>query len=267
MESLGVCPSLSQPTPGGNRIFQIFERFSAIAALVQSSDCLSNSASITKNKSMKISKQSLRAITIISSLACFGVSAGADSVAVHPDFTGQSYGTSQNSQSVGWGFTVNTSISVTMLAIFDHRGDGLIDSHRVGVWDSGGTLIVEATVPSGTSANLLDGFRYVGINQQPLTPGDYVIGAYYNSQSQDLLPGSATTLVEDPAILFAGARYGLGGNLPFPNVFQGGNNHFGPNFQFKPSPVPDQSSPALLLAGVMSLFITLRIRNMLASQN
>src|SRR5437016_5297222 len=58
----------------------------------------------------------------------------------------------------------NSSISITELGVFDNGGDGLVNPHQVGLWLPDGTLLASATVPAGTSATFLDGYRYVSIS-------------------------------------------------------------------------------------------------------
>jgi hypothetical protein len=84
---------------------------------------------------------------------------------------------------IGWQFSVSSPITVTGLAYWDEDGDGLGEAHNVGIFDSGtGTLLVSATVPSGTVALLMGGFRVVPISYE-LIPGTYVIGGQQSSDA------------------------------------------------------------------------------------
>lgn len=68
------------------------------------------------------------------------------------------------SGSVGADFTVGPDdVWVDSLGFYDKNEDGLAQSHRVGIWDSSDNLVVEVTVPSGTTAELSDNFRWVSI--------------------------------------------------------------------------------------------------------
>jgi hypothetical protein len=60
----------------------------------------------------------------------------------------------------GWTFTLTGTLTVTDLGWFDFGGNGLAASHDVGIWASDGTLLVSATVPSGTTGGLIGAFRY-----------------------------------------------------------------------------------------------------------
>src|SRR5262249_34980977 len=53
---------------------------------------------------------------------------------------------------LGWSFTTNNRIVVDRLGVYDDNGDGLSESHLVGIWDSARNLLVQATVGSGNSA-------------------------------------------------------------------------------------------------------------------
>jgi hypothetical protein len=66
------------------------------------------------------------------------------------------------------------------LGYADPTGAPLVDSHVVTLWDNGtGNVIASATVPAGTAAPLLDGYRWVALpSTVTLNYGSYyVIGA------------------------------------------------------------------------------------------
>src|ERR1700739_3790758 len=94
-----------------------------------------------------------------------------DTIAVLPGsggFENSAYG---SDITLGWEFTLSLPLTVTGLGYFD-GDDGLTDSHPVGIWDSSGDLILEATVPSGLT-NLVDSFEVVPITPVTLGPGTY----------------------------------------------------------------------------------------------
>jgi hypothetical protein len=69
---------------------------------------------------------------------------------------------------------------VNYLGYYDQGGDGLANSHLVTLWDnSTQTAIASATVPAGTAAPLIDGYRWVSLaSTVQLNYGSYyVIGA------------------------------------------------------------------------------------------
>jgi hypothetical protein len=69
---------------------------------------------------------------------------------------------------------------VNWLGYYDENGDGLVNSHLVTLWDnSTQTIIASATVPAGTAAPLINGYRWVQLpSTVQLNYGSYyVIGA------------------------------------------------------------------------------------------
>ena len=54
----------------------------------------------------------------------------------------------------GWAFNRSPSLSldqqvaITAIGVFDDGGDGLMNSHAVGIWDGFGTLLASGTVPA-----------------------------------------------------------------------------------------------------------------------
>ena len=77
--------------------------------------------------------------------------------------------------------TFSSSPEINWLGYYDHNGDGLASSHLISLWDnSTQTIIASATVPAGTAAPLIDGYRWVQLGSTvTLNPGSfYVIGAH-----------------------------------------------------------------------------------------
>ncbi|MBM3493851.1 MAG: hypothetical protein FJX72_05950 [Armatimonadetes bacterium] len=72
---------------------------------------------------------------------------------------------SPNNQTLGWRFTTSEDLYVTQLGFWDQLGDGLQQSHQIGIWQFGspGTPVIQATIPSGTGMTLDGGFRWIGI--------------------------------------------------------------------------------------------------------
>src|SRR6266705_2611445 len=69
---------------------------------------------------------------------------------------------------------------VNWLGYYDQNGDGLANSHVVTLWDnSTQTIVASATVPAGTAAPLVNGYRWVQLPSTiQLNYGSYyVIGA------------------------------------------------------------------------------------------
>lgn len=149
---------------------------------------------------------------------------------------------------LGWSFTVTKTITVYDLGVFDSGGEALLESHDVGLWNSSGTLLISATVDSGTTDPLIDGFRYAGITPIVLTPGTYTIGAEWDNLLDPLIfagdPGSIGT---SSAITYDQPEFVSGGALTFPtSTVPAADGYFGPDFIMNPEPM----SWALMLLGI-----------------
>ena len=176
----------------------------------------------------------------------------------------------------GWSFFnygLENAVSITQLGVFDSGGDGLANPHQIGLWRLNGTLLASATVPAGTAAPLVDGYRYVTISPvtipmaiNPLDPGTaYIIAAQYSVDDADdlvsplasgIAPGMSTWTDGYPSV----GWYGFGSNLPFPGTRtypmmegSGGRTYWEPNFQFVV--VPEPAMPLLLAPGLLYLFL------------
>lgn len=150
-------------------------------------------------------------------------------------------------QTVGWQFDVLSSLTVTGLGWFDEGGDGLAESHQVGLWDPSGTLIASVEVPAGTVADLDGQFRTVAVVPFVLAPGNgYIIGGLNSSTNSERLAANVT-VTTNPAIRFVGPRFGGLGTRPTnPSVASTG--FFGPSFSIQVAQVPEPT--LILLTGV-----------------
>ncbi|MCA9734354.1 MAG: T9SS type A sorting domain-containing protein [Deferribacteres bacterium] len=147
----------------------------------------------------------------------------------------------------GWSFTVGAGdVVVSALGIYDSGEDGLFTSHEVGIWTSAGVLVASISIPSGTSATLISGCRYVNITPVTLQAGQtYVIGAYYPPiyatdphQGDQIIISNTNTneIFFSTPITWGNARqsslfdYGVS-PLTFPDIVNNGyDGCIGPNF-------------------------------------
>jgi hypothetical protein len=204
-------------------------------------------------------------------------SARADEIAIAFD-TDRFWDMGGGVSTFGWQFTARSDIQISSLGLYDNPsafdggfpGDGLLDSHEIGIWDVADPSIplVSALIPAGTGVPLLNGFRFVDIGPVTLSANhDYVIAALYPSQdpiSQDETTGSFGgfdnpdfVLTVSPKIEFGGYRANPDVSIfAFPEYYEPGVLYaFGPNFTI----VPEPSSLALILLGLMALLLSCKV--------
>jgi hypothetical protein len=190
--------------------------------------------------------------------AFFGPNLGADAVPFGSavDLTGStSTGAGGGSDAVrGFAFDLNEPIAITQFGWFDDGPVGLAKSHDVAIFDESGSIVVQATVPSGTVASLSDGFRWVTIPHTTLHPGQtYVIAGTDPSGGGDQFRFQASSVTYDPRIDFVQNRWISGSTLTLPtnNTASFEDAFFGPNFQLMPVQIPATPEWMLVVAAVL----------------
>jgi len=158
---------------------------------------------------------------------------------------------------VGFQFTLTSSIEVTELGLWDQDGAPLTISHEIGLWSSTGTLLDSATVGSGTSGTLVDGeFRFVAATPLTLAAGTYDLGEGSADTFIDFSnSGNASGVIPFvSAVSTSSAAYTSSAPFGFPGGPVGGNGYVGPNLEFTAVSAPEPSSLATLsLVGMASL--------------
>ncbi len=162
-------------------------------------------------------------------------------VAVESTFNpGGTYYSLPPDQTYGWRFSVgDTPLSVTQLGYFDAGLDGLMDSHRVGIWDSAGTLLTQATVPAGTEGTLVSAYRFTLAAPARLEANTtYFIGGLSASASDVIIAfDSPQTYASE--IAYQTATYSqLTGFASPDTAYSASHGVFGPNLQFTAVPEP-----------------------------
>ena len=175
----------------------------------------------------------------------------------------------------GWAFRNigTTSILITAVGVFDDGGDGLANSHEVGIWTYlNGRLLdspsASAIVLAGKEAPLTDGYRYAPVSPVIIPPlGSGVIaGAYLAGDADDLVHPRLLDF-NLPVYHETGTvgRWGPGPGLPTPGMYGGSPCEgcasevwYEPNFKFEIIPEPHVS--AFLGLGLVA-WVLLRRKN------
>ncbi len=159
---------------------------------------------------------------------------------------------------LGYQFTTSTPFSINALGYF---ADGLGNSHQVGIWNSGGTLLTSATVMS--SDPIQGHFQWHSISPFTLAPGTYTIGGQFLGNN-DPFPAQAIGVVTAPGFTWITDEQLFGSGLNFPTVTTAGS--YGQNgilaVDFSLTPVPEPATLAVfgLLAAGGGLYTRRRVK-------
>jgi hypothetical protein len=181
----------------------------------------------------------------------FDNTTGADSLG-NPPFT------------LGWEFTLTTSIQVSSLAFYDDGENGLADSHQMGIWNSTGILLVSGSVQAGTLSPLVNQWREVTVTPTVLGPGNYFIGALFLDGNDPVwFPTQTITgFVSAPGVTYDNSTFANGSSLADPIAAGSTPGYFGANFVVSTVSTPEPSSILLLGSGLMSLVGTVSRRKL-----
>ncbi len=188
----------------------------------------------------------------------------ADVIAITPGTGGLENNLWNGNSTIGYDFTLTSSVTVTELGFFDaNLAEGPADSHPVGIWNSDGTLLASATVPSGAPSLLIDGFDFVSISPVVLGPGSYAIGAYGLMTSPDQFEFGESGSTTIAGLTLGGAVETFDTGLTFPTSPEAfaTEGYFGPDFLVGQA-VPEPSTITLLALpfGLVVLFSIRRRR-------
>lgn len=178
---------------------------------------------------------------------------GAQAGTVAFDVSGGVFGTTGDA-TLGYEFSVNSTVSITELGYFDFQSDGFAASHTVGIWDAMGALLASTTLASGMSGTLIDGFRYQSLTSAlTLGVGTYRIGGT-NGGMADVYSQFRNVTNNTPFLTHGQSYVGWGAGLSRPTTtYDDAGAYFGPNMIVSPAAVPVPAALPLLLAGIAGL--------------
>ncbi|MFT7220123.1 MAG: hypothetical protein ACI8Z1_001740 [Candidatus Azotimanducaceae bacterium] len=156
---------------------------------------------------------------------------------------------------IGWEFTTSNDLDITSLGVWDKDSDGLADSHQVGIFTLGGSLLTSTTVNSGTGNTLESEFRWADLaGSFNLSAGTYVVGAYMATSADRGAAAASITTSSDVTFNRNLFLYGSGFSLPT-NYWSGHDaGNFGANFQYESAAVPGPAPLGLFVLALAGLF-------------
>jgi hypothetical protein len=162
---------------------------------------------------------------------------------------------------LGYEFYAYNTTTVDALGLYDGGGDGLTNSHAIGIWNASGDLLASTVVSSGTSDPLVSDFRYADITPLTLSAGNYYsIGAVFTQGDESLIYGG-DDISAVPAVAYVGATFVNGSTLQDPISFAPYGGFFGPNFEVV-SATPEPAAWATLgIGAVLALLVAGRKRS------
>jgi len=197
-------------------------------------------------------------VTLILSVCCLV------NVAIAGLIVDLSGGTSVNDSrdfTLGWGFTVNSSIQIDGLGLWDEDADGFsyIQGYEVGIWsDLNGALLASAIVDNSSnslSSSSNDGtWMFTDIASLILNIGDYTIG-YLRPGNTDLWRYGTSVVNLNSSITLGSRLYGSGNSLIKPITITGaaGQGYFGPNLRTVETSIPEPSTLAIFVLGMIGV--------------
>lgn len=154
-------------------------------------------------------------------------------------------------ESLGYRFTLNTSVTVISLGYFDVGSDGLSTSHQVGLWNAAGVLLTQATVtPASPSTG---GFLYAALATPITLPAgnDYYLAGQISGDSWVYDVGSYTI---NSAFTYTGSYFASDSpsGLVFPSqsAVADSREYFNVNLQ---TGVPEPAQSVMILLGLALL--------------
>jgi hypothetical protein len=161
-------------------------------------------------------------------------------------------------RNIGWQFQVNAPILVDGLGLFDVNPAGLSESHQVGLWTDGGTLLASTNLTSGStsvaSASGAGDWLFADIAPIVLLPGTYVTGGFFATSADSVMANATITTV--PQISFLASRASTEAAFAMPGVYglvEPGVFAANIRVQEAPAAVPEPASLMLFGTGLATL--------------
>lgn len=154
---------------------------------------------------------------------------------------------------IGWQFSTSTDLNIESLGIWDKGGDGLSDSHQIGLWKLDGTLLVSTVVSNGTGNTLESSFRWSDITSYFLSSGSYIVGAYMPTTDDRGAAKSSYNTANEITFNQNLFLYSNGFTKPTEHWSGHDGGNFGANFKYSIATVPEPSTLAIFVLGVIGL--------------
>jgi hypothetical protein len=161
--------------------------------------------------------------------------------------------TSSSSVNLGMVFTVNSTVTVDALGLYDISGDTTLFNTTITIYDSSGNLVTQVAI-NDSDPDILDGYYRGATIPATLTAGDqYTVDEFTNGADWSF--GAAPTTSSSITFDYEDYLYGSAPAFPTETLFADGP-YYGPDFFISStttSSAPEPSSLALLGAGLLAL--------------
>ena len=149
-------------------------------------------------------------------------------------------------------FTVGAaSIVIDKLGVYDYLGNGLAESHLMGLFDNSGNLVLSSTIAAGTGSTLTYGFRWIDIAKTTFAAGStFSLVTQANLDAHNMVAG----FVLNPKVISVEGGY-VGGAVFNPNVITTSKDNiiWTGNFNIADTTVPEPASLGIIGLGLAAL--------------